>query len=260
MKLGIDRLLEERLSWISGRRIALLTHPAALSNQGVHTANRLHSIFGSNLTCLFGPEHGFAGAGDPGEEIPHECHPEWDIPVHSLYGQTRKVAPDMLDSVDVIICDLQDLGVRCFTYVSTLRYLLESAAEQGIEVIICDRPIPEAVVVDGPMLDTEFQSFVACAPLPLKYAMSQGEVAALLCDKLNIDVSLRVASMQGYSRQDHINCHSWAQWCPPSPAIRSMETALCYPTTVICEALPAIDCWRSGLMPFQVVGAAWDRS
>ena len=174
---GMDVLLEERRDLIRHRRIGLVTHPAALTVRGQWSADLLWDEPDLTLACLLGPEHGLFGQTGAGEPVASAEHPAWRIPMHSLYGTQRKPTPEMLDGLDVILVDLQDLGVRCYTFVSTLFLVLEAAAELSIPVVVTDRPIPFPDVVDGPMRDAQFQSFVAQNELPLVYGMSQGECA-----------------------------------------------------------------------------------
>jgi len=157
----------------------------------------------------------------------------------------------MLDNLDAIVLDLQDLGARCYTFVSTLRYVLEAAASARKQVIVADRPIPLPRVVDGPMLDERFSSFVGCVRAPLHYGMTPGETAAWLKHALALDLDLKVAPMKNYCRQSRRG-PDWPPWIPPSPGIRSWETGYCYLATVFGEALPAINIGRNSNLAFQV--------
>ncbi len=252
---GIDVLLQKHAAWLRGRRIGLVAHPASVDADGVPSGERLRAA-GFDLVCLFGPEHGYFGKGGAGENVTAQRHPQWRIPIHSLYGKTRRPTAEMLKGLDVIIYDLQDLGCRPYTYVSTLRCILEAAAERGKEVIVADRPVPLANTVDGPMRVDRFESFVGLVPAPVVYGMTPGETARWLKQYLEIAVGLRVARMQGY-RRDARRGSKWPDWIPPSPAIQSWESGMCFPCTVFLEALPALDHGRRTDMPFQVVGAPW---
>ena len=250
---GLDTLLARHAAWIRGRRIALLAHPASVDTAGVHAALRLRDAAGRRLVALFGPEHGFHGRGGAGEHIRDERHPAWGIPIHSLYGAQRRPSTAMLDGVDALVFDLQDLAVRCYTFVTTLRYVLEACAAAGVQVIVCDRPVPLPRTVDGPMLDPAFTSFVAGVPAPLVYGMTPGEAARWLVAKLKIDVDLRVAPLRGYARE--VARGRWGPWLSPSPGIRYWETAWSYPAIVAFEALPAVDFARGSTQPFQAITA-----
>ncbi len=253
-QFGIDGLIHKHMDWLQNARAGLVAHPASINTSGDASAERLCQ--NGALVCLFGPEHGFAGMGGAGDLIADQVHPQWGIPVYSLYGKTKKPTPEMLAGIDVIVFDLQDLGVRAYTYVSTLKYVLEAAAENGKRVIVADRPCPLARVIDGPLLNPEFASFVGLVPAPVVYGMTPGETALWLKQELKLDLDLRVAEMTGYHRET-TGSPDWPAWIPPSPAIRSWACALCFPITVYLEALPALDHGRGTETPFQLVGAPW---
>lgn len=255
---GIDTLVLEHAEGLAGRRVGLVAHPASAGADGVPSAERLRAA-GVELACLFGPEHGFSGRGGAGENIAHRQHPDWHIPVYSLYGETRRPTAEMLRDLDVIVFDLQDLGARPYTYVSTLRYVLEAAAEHGKTVIVADRPSPLAGVVDGPMLEPEYGSFVGAVRTPVAYGMTPAETALWLQRDLGLRLDLRLAPMLAY-RRAFARPAGWPAWIPPSPAIRTWECGLCFPVTVFFEALPAVDHGRGTATPFQLCGAPWINS
>ncbi len=253
---GIDTLLSHHRDWLKARRIGLVSHMAAVDGEGRSTAERLSTDPDCTLVNLMGPEHGYFGNAPAGAHVDARRHPTLGIPVHSLYGATRKPSADMLAGIDTIVFDIQDLGIRCYTYVSTLRLVLESAAEFGKTVIVADRPIPHPNTIDGPMLDPKLESFVGSLPLPFVYGMTPGEAARWIVDTLALDVELRVAPMQDYHRHPGREQHP-LPWIPPSPGIVSWESATCYPATVFGEALPAVDHGRCTGLPFQLLGAEW---
>lgn len=255
---GITNLIAEHAQWLTGRRLALLTHPAAVDASGTPTPHVLRRVPRTQVHVFFGPEHGFFGGAAAGENVDHLRHPFWGIPVYSLYGENRRPTPDMLRRVDCIVVDLQDLGVRCYTYVSTLRFILEAAATCDKTVVVADRPIPLPRVIDGPIPEPGFTSFIAAIPAPFVYGMTPGETALWLKRHLNLQVQLRVARMRGYAR-DNFRQADWPPWIPPSPGIASWESALCYPATVFTEAFPEIERGRAAGLPFQVLGAPWIR-
>ena len=239
---GIDVLLAEHGDWLRGRRVGLVAHAASVAAAGVPSAVRLRTA-GVNLTALFGPEHGFAGVAVAGEEVGDARHSAWNIPIHSLYGATRKPTPEMLAPLDVLLFDLQDLGVRCYTYSATLRNILEAAAENRKAVIVLDRPVPLAGVVDGPVPEEKFMSFVAAIPTPFCYGLTPGQTALWLREQLKLDLDLRVVAARGAPPPE--------RWLPPSPAIRTPSHALTYPATVLFEAFPALDVGRKTAHAFQ---------
>lgn len=256
-KPGIDTLLDSHKDRLAGRKIGLVTHPAALDLNGRTTDERLAGLKDFyTLVALFAPEHGFFSAAGAGEKVDDMRHPLWDIPIHSLYGSTRRPTDAMLDGLDLIIIDLQDISIRPYTYGSTLRYVMEAAASHNIPVIVCDRPDPLARVIDGPMLDPALESFVGAIPAPFAYGMTIGETALYLKDILALDLDLFIAPINAYSRDPH-RMPYWHPWIPPSPSIRTWETAILYPITVLLEALPCLDHGRSTSTPFQLIGAPW---
>lgn len=251
-RFGIDVLCDEHADWLRGLRVGLVAHAASVSVSGLPSSDSLRQR-GVDVTCLFGPEHGFLSRGAAGEAVSNDKHPRLGIPVYSLYGKTRKPTAKMLKNVDVIVFDLHDLGARPYTYVSTLRLVLEAAAENGKRVIVADRPSPLANTVDGPMLNPAFESFVSFVRTPVVYGMTPGEMALWLKKNLKLGVDLRVAPMAGWQR----GCRPKRKWIPPSPAIKTWECGLCFPITVFLEALPALDHGRGTAAPFQRVGAPW---
>jgi uncharacterized protein YbbC (DUF1343 family) len=260
MMTGMDALRARRFDLLKSRRVGLLSHQAALTGDGSTSAQLLHRALGSRLVALYGPEHGFFGQAGAGEHTYTQTHPDWNIPVYSLYGERRKPAPEMLAGVDLMVCDLQDLGVRCYTYLATLRNMLEACAEAGVEVAVTDRPIPLPQVVDGPMLDPAFESFVAPCPLPLLYGMTPAESARWMQKALGINVRLSTVPMEGWSRADAAWDGARPAYVPPSPGIKTWECAMTYAATVFSEALPGIDCGRGTNLAFRVLGAPWLRA
>lgn len=254
---GIETLLRGKSARaLAGKRIGLVSHLAAVDQSGATTAQRLHEAPGMELACLMGPEHGFFGIAAAGEACRSQRHPDWRIPIYSLYGDTRKPRPDWLRKLDLLVVDLQDLGCRPYTYVATLKGVLEAAAEAGLPVIVADRPIPLPRTVDGPMLDPRFESFVSAIDTPLVYGMTPAETARWLQQTCIPQVDLQTAPMQGYQREITPLTEA-PPFMRPSPSIVSRESALCFPSTVCLEGLPHIDHGRQTAMPFQLVGASW---
>lgn len=253
---GIDTLLKQSAPLLRGRRLALLSHPAALGHDGRSGVSILSGGRNFKLVRVFGPEHGFFGASTAGEIVPDMPANPLNVPIISLYGSNRKPTAAMLKGIDTIVVDLQDLSARPYTYISSLRYVLEAAAEYGKSVIVTDRPVPLPNVIDGPLLAGGHESFVAMVPFPVSYGMTEGEAARLLKSTLKLDVELHVAPMKGY-RRDAGWQPCWPEWIPPSPGIRSWECAVCYTSTVWFEALPAVDYGRGTALQFRVFGATW---
>lgn len=255
-KLGIDTLLGGHSGWVRNRRVALLSHSAAIDRTGRTTLQRLYEHPEINLVCALSPEHGFFASAPAGEHQPSTTHPVLKIPIHSLYGQTREPSSRMLAGIDVIVIDLANLPIRCYTYVSTILLCLRAAADKDIEVIVADRPVPLASTTNGPPLAPSCHSFVSLVDTPFCYGMTPAETARWLVEHENLSLQLRIARCNNYQR-DSYPAPTWPPWTPPSPAILSWESALCYPATVLLEALPALDHGRHTLLPFQIFGARW---
>lgn len=225
-----------------------------LTMQATSTTGRLKKYFPDRLRALYSAEHGFFGDVAPGVRTDSAWHPFWNCPIHSLYGEHRKPTAEMLEGIDVMVIDLCDIGVRCYTYLATLKNTLEACAQAGISVIVLDRPLPLGGVLDGPMRKPEFSSFVAPINVPLCHAMTPGECALWIKRSEGLDVSLEVMKLLDWS---HESREPWPNFVPPSPAIRSWDSALMYPMTVFTEAYPAVDCDRGGALSFRIIGAPW---
>ena len=225
-----------------------------VSQQASPTGGILHDRLGSRLACLFSPEHGWFGLAAAGEKTGNETHPFWKIPVHSLYGDTRRPTPKMLEGLARLVVDLQDIGVRCYTYLATLKLVLEAAADARLPVTVLDRPIPLGGVADGPSLAAGYESFVAPLDVPLCHGMTPGECATYIVRECGLDLDLTVIPMSGWS---HADVAPWPNFVPPSPAIRSWDCAALYPATVFTEAYVSVDCDRAGALAFRVLGAPW---
>lgn len=252
MKCAIDRFERIKEGLPLGERVGLLSHQAALAADGRTVAQVLREVLGKRLCALFGPEHGFFGQAGPGVKTSFRRHPDWKIPVYSLYGSVRRPTPAMLKKIDTLLVDFSDLAVRCYTYFGTLRLALEACAKAGVNVIVLDRPVP-AYPVDGPMLELGLESFVAPAAVPMVYAMTPAESATWLNEHENIGAELTTVKIPSWDRI----VYPAADFIPPSPGIKSRESALAYGATVFTEALAAIDCGRTGAMAFRLLGAPW---
>lgn len=249
---GMDQWLASISSGPDPGRVGLVCHAASVNAFGTHSSLLLRERLGDRLVCLLGPEHGVFSAVPPGKPVPHTRHPEWGIPVWSLYGGPPDKLKELAGSVDTLVFDLQDIGVRCYTYLHTLRQVLELGARYDLNVVITDRAIPLGQCVDGPLRDTMFHSVVAPAPLPFVYGMTPGECANWLKQHVPLDVRLTSVSAQGYQRTDPPE-RIWTDWVPPSPAIRSALCACAFPVTVFTEGLKQFGCSRSTVMAFRVL-------
>jgi uncharacterized protein YbbC (DUF1343 family) len=244
------------LDWLAGRRVGLVAHPASITTAGRHSAQHLRDA-GIPLAALFGPEHGFWGRGGAGEDIADATHADWNIPIFSLYGDTRAPTPAILEQVDVFVFDIQTIACRAYTYVSTLRLLMEACATAGRTLIVADRPDPLMLTPpDGPQLVPAHASFVGLVPTPFCYGLTPAETALFLRDALQLStLDLRVAPCRNLSRKQTLQ-QIFPQWRATSPAIVTLENALCFPVTVFLEALPLLDHARGTPLAFQRIGSA----
>ncbi|MBE6381731.1 MAG: DUF1343 domain-containing protein [Lentisphaerae bacterium] len=225
-----------------------------LTMQATSTTKRLMKVFPDRLKALYSAEHGFFGLAGAGETTANAWHPFWDRPIHSLYGETRRPTGMMLQGIKRMVIDLCDIGVRCYTYLATLKNTLEACAEYGVAVTVLDRPVPMGNILDGPMRRPEYASFVAPLNVPFCHGMTPGECATWIKIAEGLDLDLTVIRLNDW---DHSKHDPWPNFLPPSPAIRSWDSAVCYPMTVFTEAYPALDCDRDGALSFRIIGAPW---
>ncbi len=250
---GLDVLVTEQLDALRHARVGVLTNPT-----GVTTDLRQNFLVlrerGVNIAALFSPEHGIAASAREGERVTSGMYA--GLPVFSLYGETRKPTCEMLGNVDVLLFDLQDVGVRFYTYTATLGLALEACAECGKRLIVLDRPNPiTGMRVEGPLLDPALQSFVGYTSIPLRYGLTLGELAQFYNRTLNIGADLQVIAMHGWRRELWFD-HTDLIWVPPSPNIPHFTTTLVYPGTCLVEGTN-LSLGRGTQLPFEVVAAPW---
>ncbi len=260
MKFGIDRLLEERALQrrLAGRRVALLAHPASVTPELGHSLDALAARPGIKLTAAFGPQHGLRGdKQDNMIESPDFVDPVHRIPVFSLYGEVRRPTPPMMDSFDVLLVDLQDLGCRIYTFVTTLRYVLEAAAEHGKAVWVLDRPNPAGRPVEGLRLRPGWESFVGAGALPMRHGLTLGELARWFVAALKLDVECEVVTMQGWQPAAAPG-FGWPlgerAWVNPSPNAPNLFMARCYAGSVMLEGTTLSE-GRGTTHPLELFGA-----
>ena len=260
MKLGIERLLDEpRLRKpLAGRRVALLAHPASVTRDLVHSLDALAALPDLRLTAAFGPQHGLRGEKqDNMVESPDETDAAHGIPVYSLYGKVRRPTAQMLDSFDVLLVDLQDLGCRVYTFATTLRYVLEAAAQRGKAVWVLDRPNPAGRPVEGTRLRDGWESFVGAGALPMRHGLTMGELARWFARALRLDVDLQVIGMEGWQPAAAPG-HGWPlgsrAWVNPSPNASNLAMARCYAGTVMLEGTTLSE-GRGTTRPLELFGA-----
>ncbi len=260
MNFGIDCLLEERAlrKPLHGRRIALLAHPASVTSNLVHSLDALASLQDIHLVAAFGPQHGLRGdKQDNMIESPDFVDPVHGIPVFSLYGEVRRPTAAMMDTFDVLLIDLQDLGCRIYTFITTLRYLLEAAAEQDKIVWVLDRPNPAGRPVEGLKLRPGWESFVGAGPVPMRHGLTLGELAKWFVKTLGLDLECEVVTMNGW-RPSSAPGYGWPlgerTWVNPSPNAPSLSMARCYPGTVMLEGTTLSE-GRGTTRPLEIFGA-----
>ena len=260
MKFGIDRLLEEPAlrKPLAGRRVALLAHPASLTAGFEHALDALAALRDIRLTAAFGPQHGLRGdKQDNMIESPDYVDPRLNIPVFSLYGKVRRPSDAMMDSFDVLLVDLQDLGCRIYTFITTLRYVLEAAAAHGKAVIVLDRPNPAGRPVEGLRLREGWESFVGAGPLPMRHGLTLGELARWFTATLRLDVQCEVVAMHGWTPGQPPG-YGWPlgerAWVNPSPNAPNLWMARCYAGTVMLEGTTLSE-GRGTTRPLELFGA-----
>ncbi|MDD5390310.1 MAG: DUF1343 domain-containing protein [Gallionellaceae bacterium] len=260
MKFGLDRFLADpapRQS-LRGRRVALLAHPASVTEDLTHALDALAALPDLKLTAAFGPQHGLRGdKQDNMVESPDFLDPVHGIPVFSLYGEVRRPTPAMLDTFDVLLVDLQDLGCRIYTFITTLRYVLEAAAEHGKSVWVLDRPNPAGRPVEGLSLRPGWESFVGAGPMPMRHGLTLGEMGHWFIRMLKLDVDYQVIEMEGW-RPDAAPGHGWPlgerTWVNPSPNAANLWMARAYAGTVMLEGTTLSE-GRGTTRPLELFGA-----
>jgi uncharacterized protein YbbC (DUF1343 family) len=260
MKFGIDRLLEDRalLRRLAGQRVALLAHPASVTRDLVHSLDALAATAGVELVTAFGPQHGLRGdKQDNMVESPHFTDPVQGIPVFSLYGEVRRPTAAMMDGFDVLLVDLQDVGCRIYTFVTTLRYVLEAAAERGKRVWVLDRPNPAGRPIEGLRLRAGWESFVGAGPLPMRHGLTLGELAKWFLRELRLDLECEVVAMEGWNPA-RAPGYGWPvgerTWVNPSPNAPNPWMARCYAGTVMLEGTTLSE-GRGTTRPLELLGA-----
>ena len=259
MKFGIERLLADPAlrAPLIGKRVALLAHPASVTRDLTHSLDALAALGDIRLTAAFGPQHGLRGdKQDNMVESPDFIDPVHEIPVFSLYGEVRRPSPEMMASFDVILIDLQDLGCRIYTFITTLLYMLEAAASHGKSVWVLDRPNPAGRPVEGLTLQPGWESFVGAGPIPMRHGLTLGELGHWFIAHYKIDVDYRVIEMEGY-QPDAAPGFGWPTdrlWINPSPNAPNLNMARCYAGTVMLEGATLSE-GRGTTRPLELFGA-----
>ena len=255
--LGIEKLCAEQADLVKSQKVGLVCNQASVDHELRHSADILKSVGGVNLTTLFGPQHGIRGdVQDNMVETPHTHDVETGLPVYSLYSETREPTEEMLQDVDVLVCDLQDVGCRIYTFVYTIANCMRVAQRLGKRVIVCDRPNPiGGLAVEGNLLESGFESFVGQYQLPTRHGMTAGELSKMFNEHWGIGCDLEVVKMDGWSRElwfDETDAH----WVLPSPNMPTLDSATVFPGTVHLEGTQVSE-GRGTTRPFELVGAPY---
>jgi len=256
---GIDVLERtEKFAPLAGKHVGLITNQTGRNAWGDSTIDVLARAPNVRLVALFAPEHGIRGTIEE-QEVPADRDPKTGLPIHSLYGKTRRPTAEMLAGIDALVFDIQDAGVRFYTYVTTMAYAMEEAAKQGIEFVVLDRPNPlGGLAVQGSVLNPDQLSFEGYFPLPIRHGMTVGELARMFNQENRINAKLTVIAMRGWRRGLWFDQTGW-QWVRPSPNLRSLPGATLYPAVEPLRA-GGVSVGRGTETPFELFGAPWIRS
>ena len=258
VKPGIEVLRDANFELLKGKRVGLITNPTGVDKNLKSTVDILFEAEGVNLVALYGPEHGVRGDIPAGEKVENQVDAKTGLKVHSLYGKTRKPTPEMLQGVDVLVYDIQDIGCRSYTFISTMGLVMNAAKEQNKEVVILDRPNPlGGEKVEGSGVSHGYFSFVSQFDIPYIYGLTCGELANYLNQE--IGCKLTVVPMQGWKRHMRFE-DTGLPWVPTSPQIPSTTAAILYPATGIIGEMGFLNIGVGYTLPFQVMTAPWVKS
>ena len=254
-RTGLEVFCEQHARYRLGNRLGILANPASVDSRYRHARDRIHEEFPGRLAALYAPQHGFfAEKQDNMKESADFTDPDLGIPVFSLYGTTRVPTPEMMAPIDTLLIDLQDAGTRVYTFIYTMAYCMEAAAAAGVQVVVLDRPNPvNGFVVEGNLLVPEYASFVGRFPIPMRHALTIGELARLFNDHFNIGCDLTIVPMENW-RRDMFFSQTGLPWVAPSPNLPTPLSALVYPGQVIWEGTNISE-GRGTTRPFELFGA-----
>jgi len=256
IRLGLEVFLEETAEGVAGKLLGLVACPSSVDRELRSSVERLRRHPAIDLVALFGPEHGLRGEAQAGAPVATYKDALTGLPVHSLYGDARRPSPDMLRGIDAIIIDLQDGGVRFYTFLATALYVMEAAAAAGCKVILLDRPAPiTGNRIEGPLLDADFASFVGPYPMPIRYGMTIGEMAQLANTEYGINCELTVIPMDGWKRDMWFD-DTGLPFVPSSPNLPTLDAMTLYPGTCLIEGSNLSE-GRGTTKPFEYIGAPW---
>jgi uncharacterized protein YbbC (DUF1343 family) len=240
VQTGLDVLATDGFAPFQEKTVGIVTNHTAVSKSGAHLVDLLHKEPNIEVKTIFAPEHGFRGEAAAGSHIEDNLDPETGIPIISIYGKIRKPSQEMLAGMDALIFDIQDVGARFYTYISTMGLAMEAAAEAGIPFYVLDRPNPLSGHTDGPVLDMDYRSFVGMYPIPIQHGMTVGELAQMILgekwfNNTELDLALEIIPMKGWKRQLYWH-QTDLEWIPPSPNLATIESAYNYPGLCLLEA------------------------
>jgi len=254
VQTGLDVLAAQKFAPLRGKHVGLITNHTGVDSQGRSTAELLSHAPSVQLVALFSPEHGLAGRSD--EKVASTKDPATGLPIYSLYGETRRPTDEMLQGIDALVFDVQDAGVRFYTYTATMAYCMEEAAKRKIAFYVLDRPnLLGGEIIEGPVLDADKTSFVAYYPLPVRYALTIGELAQFFNVENHIGVDLHVITMRNWHRNYFFES-TGIKWIPPSPNLRTIKGSILYPGIEILQSA-GVSVGRGTQTPFEEFGAPW---
>ena len=261
VKLGIDVLRDHQYDILKGKRVGLVTNPTGVTADLQATVDVLANAPDVKLVALYGPEHGVRGDNEAGEYVASYIDKATGLPVYSLYGKTRKPSKEMLQGVEVLVYDIQDIGLRSYTYISTMGQVMQAAAENDIPFVVLDRPDPlTGIRVEGPMLEPKYKSFVGAYPIPYIYGMTAGELAQMINGEMwlkdSVKCKLTVVPMEGWKRTMWWN-ETGLSWVPSSPNVPHASTTLFAAMTGVLGELGTANQGIGYTLPFELVGAPW---
>lgn len=259
IKTGIEVLKDQKFKILERKRVGLITNPTGVDNNMKSTIDILNEAPNVDLVALFAPEHGVRGDAHAGDHVDNVTDPKTGLPVYSLHGKTRVPTPEMLEGIDVLVYDIQDIGCRSFTYISTMGLAMQAAAEQGIEFVVLDRPNPlGGIKVEGGLVEDGFISFVSQFKIPYVYGLTCGELALLLNGEnmLKKQCKLQVVKMKSWKRKMRYE-ETGLQWIPSSPHIPQPISAIFYPVSGILGELGYMSIGVGYTIPFQMFAAEW---
>lgn len=256
---GVEVLLDDQKELLKGKKVGLITNPTGIDSKLNSIVDLLHNDPDIELTALFGPEHGVRGDAQAGSYVEFYIDEKTGLPVYSLYGQTKKPTPEMLENVEVLLFDIQDVGTRHYTYIYTMAYAMEAAKENNIPIVVLDRPNPQGgLSVDGPVLEPDVASFVGLYPIPTKHGMTLGELANFFNEEFEIGADLTVVKMKGWKRSMDYD-DTGLPFVLPSPNMPTVSTTFVYPATGLIEGTNLSE-GRGTTKPFELIGAPYINS